>query len=521
MEKLVLDAVLGGIKTPGQLHGIKLKYAESLKIGPPPNSELVAAYRDLVKSGKIPVNRDFLKLITKRGVRTLSGVSPVAVLTKPMGCPGRCVFCPREENVPKSYLSNEPAVMRAIINDYDPYLQVTRRIETLHANGHPTDKIELIVMGGTWSSHPKSYQNYYVRQCLNAMNETKSRSLAQAQKLNETAKRRCVAMTLETRPDWIDEKEIIRMRKLGCTRIEIGVQSLYDDILDLVKRGHRIDATIRATQLMKDAGFKISYHMMPGLPGSNVKRDIQMFADLFENPDFKPDMMKVYPCVIVPFSELKKWFEDGKYKPYTDKELIEIILKIKPMFPRYLRVSRLIRDIPAPSIVSGSKTSNLRQVIHELMKTNGVVCQCIRCREIKGDSIVPKNIEFNVMEYEASRGKEFFLSFDDTHSDKLCALLRLRFTSYSLEGKKHFIKELNGAAIIRELHTYGAQVPISEHDELASQHMGFGRKLVAKAEEIARKNGFKKIAVIAGVGVRQYYEKLGYKLQGTYMVKKI
>lgn len=521
IEELVLEAIKTGVVTPGQLHGIKLKFAGRSKSSPPPNSELISAYRKLLKAKKIKENKAFERLLIKRGIRTLSGVSPIAVLTKPFGCPGQCVYCPREENVPKSYLSNEPAVMRAIMNEYDSYRQVKSRIATLHNNGHETDKIELILMGGTWSALPKKYQNDFVLGCFNGLNPKKTKSLALAHKINEKAKHRCVALTLETRPDWVTEKEIIRMRELGATRIEIGVQSLYNDILDLVKRGHKIDATIRATQLLKDAGFKISYHMMPNLPGATVARDIKMFKELFENPDFRPDMLKVYPCVVVPFSELKEWHEKGVYKPYTEKELIKLILAIKKEFPRYLRVSRLIRDIPAESVLGGSKVSNLRQVIHVLMEKKGIKCECIRCREIRAQQIDPKNIEFRVFDYEASGGREFFLSFDDKESDKLCALLRLRFPSYSLNGKKHFIKELEGAALLRELHTYGAQVPLSEHDKLASQHMGFGKKLVAKAEEIAKKHGFKKMAVISGVGIREYYKKLGYKLEGTYMVKKL
>ncbi len=521
IANLVLEALETGVKTPRQLHDIKIQYAEHFGVSPPPNHELIAAYRALVKFGKISENQSFARLIRKRAIRTLSGVSPVAVLTKPLGCPGRCVFCPTEENVPKSYLSNEPAVMRAIINDYDPYKQVKRRIETLHENGHPTDKIELIVMGGTWSSHPKPYQVSYIRQCLNAMNGKNSRSLAEAQKMNETAQHRCVAVTLETRQDWIDEKEVLRMRMLGATRVEIGAQTLYDDVFDLVKRGHHTDATIHATQLLKDAAFKISYHMMPNLPGSTVERDIAMFKELFENPSYKPDMIKVYPCMVVPFSELKLWYEQGRHRPYTDEELLEIIFRIKPYFPRYLRVTRLIRDIPATSILGGSKVSNLRQVALEMMAKKGLQCECIRCREIRDQPIDPKNIELRMMQYEASGGQEFFLSYDDRQSDKLCALLRLRFSSYSLSGKKHFVKELEGAALLRELHTYGAQVPLSEHDELASQHMGFGKKLVQEAEEIARKHGYKKMAVISGVGIREYYRKLGYELKGTYMVKKM
>ncbi|MEK7528863.1 MAG: tRNA uridine(34) 5-carboxymethylaminomethyl modification radical SAM/GNAT enzyme Elp3 [Patescibacteria group bacterium] len=527
IEKLVLDALLEGVKTPRQLHSLKNRYAEEHGIMSPPNSDLITAYRRLLADGKAREDRAFHDLLIKRKIRTLSGVSPVAILTKPMGCPARCVFCPTEENVPKSYLSNEPAVMRAILNDYDPYKQVSRRIAALAGNGHPIDKIELIVMGGTWSAHPPRYKTSFILEALNGMNtcgaerSVRSRSLEEAQRINETAASRCVGLNLETRPDWINVKELKNMRRLGCTRIEVGLQSTYDDVLKLVKRGHGTAEVKHATQLMKDAGFKISYHMMPNLPGSTVEKDIAMFDELFADPAYRPDMLKVYPCMVVPFSELKLWYEQGRHKPYTDEELLRIILGIKPFFPRYLRVSRLIRDIPATSIIGGSKTSNLRQVAHKMMQEQGIVCQCIRCREIRSDVLDPSAIEFRTMEYDASGGREFFLTFDDASKDKLCALIRLRFSSYSLNGKKHFMKELEGAAIIRELHTYGAQVPISEHDELASQHIGFGKQLVQKAEEIAKKNGYKKIAVISGVGVRGYYRKLGYELEGTYMLKSL
>lgn len=521
LASVILEAIGTNITTRQQLHELKIQYAEHFGVNPPPNSELVRAYRALLQTGKISENRSFARLLRKRAVRTLSGVAPVAVLTKPLGCPGRCVFCPTEENVPKSYLSNEPAVMRAILNDYDSFRQVESRLKTLHANGHPTDKIELIVMGGTWSAHPKRYQTTYIRDCLNAMNGVKSHSLTQAQKLNETAPHRCVATVLETRQDWITVPEIKRMRRLGATRIEIGAQTVYDDVLDLVKRGHRVDATIRATQLLKDAGFKISYHMMPNLPGSTVERDIDMFREIFANPNFKPDMIKFYPCVVVPCAELKLWLDDGRYLPYTDDELLEVILGAKKYFPRYLRVTRLIRDIPATSIIGGSKVSNLRQVAHEMMKKRGIVCQCIRCREIRADLVDHANVELNVMEYEASGGSEFFLSLDEMKLDKICALARLRFSSQSLSGRRHFIRELEGAALLRELHTYGAQLALGDREKAASQHVGFGKRLVAEAETIAKRHGYKKMAVIAGVGIREYYRKLGYDLEGTYMLKSL
>lgn len=519
LEELVFEALRRGIYSADDLHKLKIQYAEKYRVQIPRNAQLISIYKNLLKKREISENRKFLYLLRKRKIRSLSGVSPVAILTKPFYCPGKCVYCPAEKDVPKSYLSNEPAVMRAIANKYSPSDQVKSRIETLKYNGHPTDKIELIIMGGTWSAYPHKYQTSFIRKCFNAMNEKRSALLIKAQKLNEKAPHRCVTMVLETRPDFINEKELIRMREFGCTRVEIGVQSIYDDVLELVKRGHNISQTIHATKLLKDAGLKVSYHMMPNLPGSDLKRDMRMFKELFENPCFRPDMMKVYPCVVVPYCELAKWHERGEYRPYTSEELVDLVLQIKQFFPKYLRVSRLIRDIPASSILAGSKVSNLREVVHRLMKEKGIKCQCIRCREIRSEPIDLKNIDLNVFEYDASEGKEFFLSFDDAKKDKLCSLLRLRFSSYSLQGKKHFIKELEGAALIRELHTYGVQVPISERDDNAYQHLGFGKKLVKKAEEISKKHGFKKIAVTAGIGVREYYKKLGYRLKDTYMLK--
>jgi elongator complex protein 3 len=379
----------------------------------------------------------------------------------------------------------------------------------------------VIIAGGTFSFYPRRYQSDFVRGIFNALNDGHDRSIAAAQKKNEKAQHRCIGLSIETRPDHIDEKELKRLRNLGCTRIEIGVQSLNDKVLKMNNRGHDKAQVARAIQLMRDAAYKINCHMMPNLYGSNVNQDIADFEELFENPAFRPDWLKIYPCMVVPWTKLEKLFKEGKYKPYSDAELMDLIISLKQIVPEYCRITRLYRDIPAPSVIGGSKVSNLRQMAQEKMRKEGIKCRCVRCREIKGEKVDSRDLSMNIMDFEASKGREFFLSFDDMKRDRLAALLRLRFSSYSLEGRKHFINELEGAALIREVHTYGEQVKLDERDAAASQHIGLGRRMIQKAEEISRKNGFKKIAVISGIGVREYYRKLGYRLEGTYMVKSL
>jgi len=423
--------------------------------------------------------------------------------------------------MPKSYLSNEPAIMRAILNDFNAYNQTINRLSSLKRTGHYTDKVDVIISGGTWSFYPKKYQKDFVRGIFNALNypAKRARSLAEAQKINETASNRCIGLSMETRPDHITEKELIRLRELGCTKIEIGVQSLNDEVLELNKRDHGIFETKRSIQLIRDAGYKINCHMMPNLYGSTPEIDYENFVELFENPAYRPDWLKIYPCMVVPWSQLQKVYEKGDYIPYSDEELIALMLKVKPLIPEYCRITRLIRDIPATSIVGGSKVSNLRQIIHQRMENEGIVCRCIRCRQVKGEKVFLDRVSMNVLEFEAGGGREFFISCDDEADDKLCALLRLRFTSYSLNGQPHFIKELEGAALVRELHTYGEQVRVAGDGSGAAQHVGLGKRMMLKAEDISRRAGYKKIAVISGIGVREYYRKLGYRLEGTYMVK--
>lgn len=520
---MVIEAYKKGVKAAADLHSIKKKHAAGDSSDPLGNVELIFAYRKLVEEHKLPEDADFMKLLRKRGVRSRSGIVSITVITKNHPCPGNCIFCPNEPGMPKSYLSNEPAIMRAILNDFHPYNQVVSRLNGLWKSGHITDKTDVIVSGGTFSFYPYRYRTDFIRNIYNALNYplAKERSLKAAQQKNEKAKNRCVGLSVETRPDYINEKEILKLREYGVTKIEVGLQSLNDEILTLNKRGHDSACARNSLRLIRDAGFKINCHMMPNLYGSDPESDLNDFRELFENPAYRPDWLKIYPCVVVPWSALEKIYGEGKYHPYGDDELIDLIIKIKQIVPEYTRITRLYRDIPAGSVLAGSKLSNLRQMVQMKMEREGKKCRCIRCREIREEKIEPGSVEMKVKEFEASGGREFFISFDDMKRDKICALLRLRFTSYSLTGGKHFIKELEGAALIREVHTYGEQVKISGGEEGASQHVGMGKRMIAKAEELAKMNGYRKIAVISGVGVREYYRKLGYGLEGTYMVKNL
>jgi elongator complex protein 3 len=499
---------------------LKKKLASRLKINAPLNSDLLYLYKKLRAKRRLKKNDDLERLLRKREIRTLSGVAVITVLTKPYACPGQCVYCPTEIGMPKSYLSNEPAAARAFLLKFNPYRQVKVRLDALAVNGHNTEKVELIVLGGTWSAYPKKYQDWFIKRCFEALNGRPAKTLTAAQKTNERTKHRCVGLTLETRPDYIDEKEILRFRRLGCTRVELGVQSIYNPILKLNKRGQTVNQTILATKLLKQAGFKVMYHLMPNLPGSNLKLDLKMFKDIFSQPDFQPDLLKIYPCVVTKNSLLYRWYKQKKFKPYSDKQLKDLLIKIKKNIPPYVRLTRLIRDIPAESIVAGNKITNLRQIIAYDFKG----CKCIRCREAGHQSENSKfeirnskqisNLKFQITKYKASDGIEYFLSYESKDRKVLYAFSRLRIND---ESKNNFISELKGAALIRELHTYGEITALGQSGKV--QHLGLGKKLILEAEKICRKKGIKKIAVISGIGVRQYYKKLGYKPEGTYMIK--
>ncbi|MFA4833219.1 MAG: tRNA uridine(34) 5-carboxymethylaminomethyl modification radical SAM/GNAT enzyme Elp3 [Patescibacteria group bacterium] len=549
MQKAIKELLKLNIESRDELTAAKRKAAKKFRIGILLNSDILKEYRNLIRQGKLKPKPALEKILRKRTVRTMSGIAPVAVLTKPFPCPGKCAYCPSEKGVPQSYLSNEPAVMRAIRCDYNPYLQVQMRLQALEANGHEPTKIELIVIGGTWSVLPEKYKYWYVKNCFAAANnfsqkstcppapgfgrrEVKSqkydpkakieklkKELTKEQNKNEKAKYRLIGITLETRPDYINEKELWQMRKLGGTRVELGVQAIDNKILELNKRGHGVAEVAKATKLLKNFGFKVTYHIMPGLPGSTPAKDFKMFSQLFSDERFQPDQIKFYPTVVTRGSLLYKWWRTGKYKPYTDRELQNLITKCKKIVPPYVRIIRLIRDIPKESIIAGNTITNLRQI----MKDKGVKCNCIRCREVGDRPFTIKNPKLIIKKYRASGGTEYFISVEtrliaSQHhaSSVLYGFCRLRLPN---TAETRLIASLQNSAIIRELHVYGELVPVGNAKKI--QHAGLGKKLMLEAEKIAKNYGSKKIAVISGIGAREYYKKLGYKLENTYMIKTL
>lgn len=497
------------VKTLDDLAKVKRRVSKIYKVPLLNNIRLLKKYHELVKNEKVRQSDVLETLLKTRPIRSLSGIVNISVLTKPYPCPGKCLYCPTESGIPKSYVSGEPAVERAKKLRFNPYLQVKKRIEMLKSEGHPTDKIELRIVGGTWSYYPEKYQNWFVKRCFEACNGKNSKDLRAAQKINEKAKHRIIGLSIETRPDFINLKEIKHLRELGATMIELGIQSIYDDVLKINRRGHNVESIILATKFLKDAGFKILYQMMPNLPGSTPKKDEKMLKELFSNPNFQPDMLKIYPCALLKEAPLYKLWKTEKYKPYTEKKLIKLIKTVKKNVPYYVRIQRITRDIPSKNIISGpAKISNLRQQLAENMKKDKWQCKCIRCREVKGEYDEKEKIFLFRYNYEASGGKEIFLSIESTDKTKLFSLLRLRITR-------------DDRAIIRELHTFGQLIPVSKKQK-AAQHIGLGKKLVAGAEKIAKKEyKTKKISVISGVGVRDYFRKLGYKLENTYMIKNL
>ncbi len=501
-------------------------------IRPQSKAKLIVTYKDLIKKGELKENKNLARLLVKRAIRTLSGVSVITLLSKPYGCPGNCVYCPLENGMPKSYLSNEPAAQRAKMLAFDPVSQINTRIQTLLNNGHPVDKLEILILGGTWSHYPKKYQQEFVRDVFYAANtfgkknRRKKYSLIREQKINERAKYKIIGLTLETRPDFVTEAEIKNLRSLGCTRVQIGVQHTDNQILKKIKRGHSLEQSIKATKLLKEAGFKVDHHYMPDLPGSTPAKDLKMFKYIFSSPDLQPDQIKIYPCVVNEHSQLYKWYKTKKYKPFSAKQLLGLLLKVKQLVPPWIRINRLIRDIPKESIVAGNKITNLRQLLQIELKKQNKTCQCLRCREVRSES---KDIDKALLvkrEYRASGGREIFLSFESGDKKKIYAFLRLRFNK---NPKKNIFPELKDSALIRELHVYGQMIPVSGEYQTAggddkisqTQHLGLGKKLMAEAEKISQARGLKKIVVISGIGVRNYYRKLGYRLKNTYMIKNI
>jgi elongator complex protein 3 len=458
----------------------------------------------------------------KKTGRTISGVTPVAVMTKPLPCPGHCVYCPTFSGAPQSYTPESPAVIRARYCDFDAKKQVEMRLRILSEMGHPTDKVELIVMGGTFLAAPEDYQYQFIKDCYDALNGKPSESLEEAKRINETAANRCVTLCIETRPDVCSDADIKRMLEFGATRVELGVQMLDDKIYEIIRRGHSVQDVVDATKRLKDAGIKAHYHWMPGLPGATPERDFELSKLLFEDERFRPDGLKLYPTMVVEGTEMEKWYRAGTYTPYTDETMIDLICRIKEIVPRYVRISRVLRDIPAKYIVGGLKDS-LRDIVKERMKAKGTECQCIRCREY-GHRVHDKKIiglpELHRLDYEASGGHEIFLSFDDANWT-LFGMLRLRIQATPVPGL--LSKSENKYGVVRELHIYGPEVPIKGQNEHAAQHKGLGKALLHEAERIAREEyGLSELVILSGVGAKEYYKnEFGYRAEGEYMVRRM
>jgi elongator complex protein 3 len=480
--------------------------------------QLILAYRRFVEDGTFTHDREVLRRLQMKPVRTLSGVATVTVLTKPFPCPGECIFCPTDVRMPKSYLHDEPGAARAEAHQFDPYETTAGRLRALENIGHATDKVELLILGGTWSYYPPDYQEWFIRRCFDALNGAASSSLAEAQTINETAARRNVGLVIETRPDYVDAAELRRLRRYGVTKVQLGAQSLDDAILDLNKRGHTVEQTRQAVKLLRAAGFKLHLHWMPNLLGATPAGDLEDYQRLWSDPGLRPDELKIYPCSLVREAELVQWWERGEFTPYSDDELVRLLAECMARTPRYVRLSRVIRDIPAQHVVAGSTLSNLREVVERRLRAEGRKCRCIRCREVRGEKLTDDLI-LSADEYETTGGREVFLSFT-TGSDRLAGFLRLSLPdaeAVALTG----IDELRGAAIIREVHVYGPVVRLGDSAQGEAQHVGLGGRLIAEAERRARAAGYARLAVISAIGTREYYRKQGFELEELYMLKNL
>lgn len=504
----IIDVISKKKHNKEELHKLKLKICKKYSLKKIPSDTDILAFSK---------NKELKSILRIKPTRTLSGVVVIAVMTSPSDCPhGKCIYCPGglEQGSAQSYTGKEPASLRADSNNFDPFLQTTKRLEQLNIIGHATDKIDMIIMGGTFTARDFDYQNWFLKRCFDALNGKESKTLDEAQTFNENALNRCIGLTIETRPDWCKKEHVDRILEQGGTRVEIGVQTTYDKVLDKIERGHKVKDTIEATRILKDSGLKVCYHMMPGLPSSTRDMDIESFKEIFENPNFKPDMLKIYPTLVIKNTKLYEQWKDKKYTPLRTDDAVKLITDVKKIIPKWVRIQRIQRDIPAQLIEDGVKKSNLRQLVKA--EFNG--CNCIRCREIglkKLEKIKENKIKLQRIDYEASEGLEIFLSFDETEKNALIGYLRLRFPS----SKAHR-KEVKNAAIIREIKVFGISLPIGETGK-GWQHRGFGKALILEAEKIGKDEGFKKMLIMSGVGARNYFRKFKYERCGVYMGKNL
>ncbi len=546
---IINDIVEGNITTRKELEVRKRQLCRDLKLS------RFMSNADILEFAK-PEEKEIVSgILKKKPTRTMSGVAIVAVMCHPHKCPhGRCFYCPESDIAPPSYTGEEPAALRGRMYEYHPYVQCFNRLKQLKKIGHPIDKIELIIMGGTFPSRDLCYQEWFVSQCLKAMcdfgliMENKPTNyeynlnyeeinsfekgimktyppndyvlVEESQRVNENSKVRCVGMTFETRPDYCKKEHINRMLDFGVTRVELGVQTLSDDLYMKIKRGHTMADVVEANQLLRDSAIKVAMHMMPGL-FSNQSLDLKMFKQLFNDDNFKPDMLKIYPCLVTKGSELYDLWVEGEYEPYNDDEAVELITKVKEILPKWVRTMRIQRDIPSTLIEAGVKKSNLGELVYNNLEKEHIVCKCIRCREI-GHKKTSREYSLDDFElfcesYTACEGREYFLSVEDINEESIAGFLRLR-----LPSKNHFRPEITDAtALVRELHVYGNMIKIGGKNPKIGQHTGFGEKLLKEAEHIAVANNKEEMAIISGIGSRNYYRKFGYEKIGPYMMKKL
>ena len=548
--RIIIDDILDGkIATRRDLEVEKRQLCRDLKLS------RFMSNADILEYAK-PEEKEIVSgILKKKPTRTMSGVAIVAVMCHPHKCPhGRCFYCPESDIAPPSYTGEEPAALRGRMYEYHPYVQCFNRLKQLKKIGHPIDKVELIIMGGTFPSRDLCYQEWFVSQCLKAMcdfglimenkptnydynldyDEIRSFEegvlksyppndyvlISDVQKVNESSKVRCVGMTFETRPDYCKKEHINRMLDFGVTRVELGVQTLSDELYTRIKRGHTIADVVEANQLLRDSAVKVAMHMMPGL-FSDQKQDLKMFKQLFSDDNFKPDMLKIYPCLVTKGSELYDLWAKGEYEPYNDDEAVELITKVKAILPKWVRTMRIQRDIPSTLIEAGVKKSNLGELVYNNLEREHINCQCIRCREI-GHKKTSREYTLDDFElfsesYTACEGEEHFLSIEDMNEESIAGFIRLR-----LPSKNHFREEITDTtALIRELHVYGNMIKIGGKNPKIGQHTGFGEKLLREAEGIAVDNGKEEMAIISGIGTRNYYRKFGYEKVGPYMMKRL
>jgi len=462
------------------------------------------------------------KVLLKKPVKSASGVAVIALMPKPFACPhGRCTYCPGgiEFNTPNSYTGKEPVTINAIKNEYNPNIQITSKLNQLQLFGHDTSKIELVIVGGTFLFMPKDYQNNFIKSCYDALNGFVSNDLQTAMKNNETTKNRSVGFTIETKPDYCKKEHVDLMLSYGVTRVEIGVQSLHERVYKIVNRGHDYNDVIESFQISKDSGYKIVAHMMPGLPTMTPNEDINDFKKLFNDSNLKPDMLKIYPSLVLKNTPLYNDYLEKKYKPYTDEEMLHVLTEAKKMVPKWVRIMRVQREITPGEIQAGPKAGNLRQIVHKRLKDEGFSCKCIRCREagLSRKNTPSELLKLGKEEYDSSNGRETFISFDD-EDETIYGFLRLRKPS----ELAHRDEITPNSCIVRELHVFGKSIKIGEHEENSIQHSGLGRKLMDEAEKISKEDfDAKKLLVISAVGTREYYKKLGYSLDGPYMSKQL